>query len=214
MWTLSNLNENRTECKNVSYTSKIQTRLPSYRDQLESWNFGWILCICYTFRALNNTSADKPARTRRLICALVITMFPQVFPECGSNIIVGYHRSNVYICVLCKRMASVHTQYTGREKDCTHSAEYDMALTYMYTFLSFFKIFGLADTTPFYSSFMYDCHLKNERGLRDTAKEGRIAWKFGKEILQKSNKIWKRWSMSLLINLWNVKQLYLQKMQT
>ena len=54
---------------------KTQTDLLSYRDQLESWNFGYINWRHHSVLAANNKGADQTARMRRLICAFVVRIW-------------------------------------------------------------------------------------------------------------------------------------------
>ena len=53
----------------------IQTSLLSYRDYLESCNFGSRNKRYYTIQGANNRSADQTARMRSLICAFVVRIW-------------------------------------------------------------------------------------------------------------------------------------------
>ena len=54
---------------------KTQTGLLSYRDQLESWNFGFSKYRYCTIQVANNKGADQTALMRRLICAFVVRIW-------------------------------------------------------------------------------------------------------------------------------------------
>ena len=51
---------------------KTQTELLSRRDQLESWNFGYINWRYHSVLAAKDKGADQTARMRRLICTFVV----------------------------------------------------------------------------------------------------------------------------------------------
>ena len=64
---------------------KTQTGLHSYRDKLESWNFGFSKYRYYTNWVANNKGADQTARMRRLSCTFVVRIWlKQVFLWHGS----------------------------------------------------------------------------------------------------------------------------------
>ena len=64
---------------------ETQTSLLSYRDKLESWNFGFSKYTYYTIEAANNNGADQTAQIGRLICTFVVRIWlKQVFSWCGS----------------------------------------------------------------------------------------------------------------------------------
>ena len=54
---------------------KTQTDLLSYRDQLESQNFGYINYRYYSVLAANNKGADQTTRMHRLICTFVVRIW-------------------------------------------------------------------------------------------------------------------------------------------
>ena len=54
------------------WQSETQTSLPSYRDQLEYWNFACSKFRYNTFQLANNKGTDQSARMRRLVCAFVV----------------------------------------------------------------------------------------------------------------------------------------------
>ena len=69
---------------------KTQTGMLSYRDKLESWNFGFCKYRYYTIEVANNKGADQTAQMRRLICAFVVpTGQKQVFSWRGSNNVIN-----------------------------------------------------------------------------------------------------------------------------
>ena len=65
---------------------KTQTSLLSYRDWLESLNFGFSKYRYYTTKAANSKGADQTARKCRLICTFVVRIWhKQGFSWCGSS---------------------------------------------------------------------------------------------------------------------------------
>ena len=73
---------------------KTRTGQLSYRDELESWNFGFSKCRYYTMQAANNKGADQTARMHRLICTFVVRIWhKQVFSwRCSYNKHCTRHR--------------------------------------------------------------------------------------------------------------------------
>ena len=66
---------------------KTQTGLLSYRDKLESWNFGFSKDRYSTIWEANNKGADQTAWMRRLICAFVVRIrHKQVLSWRGLNV--------------------------------------------------------------------------------------------------------------------------------
>ena len=82
-----------------------QTGMLSYRDQLESWNFGFSKYRYYTIKVVNNKGAVLTARMCRLVCTFVVRIWlKQVFSWCGwivfgsqssVRLILVYHMSHV-----------------------------------------------------------------------------------------------------------------------
>ena len=62
-------------CLRDFQSGKTQTSLLSYRDLLESWNFGLSKYRYYTIKEANNEGADLTARMRRLIFTFVVRMW-------------------------------------------------------------------------------------------------------------------------------------------
>ena len=98
-----------------------QTGLLSYRDKLETWNFGYSKHRYYTIQAANNKGADQTARMRRLICTFVVRIWlKQVFSWCCSYGTRGIFRQKVtslailsgWACVFVKRITKRTTLMT------------------------------------------------------------------------------------------------------
>ena len=85
LWCYSNQPGHGKICLRGFRPSKTQSSLLSYRDQLESWSFGFSKYRYYTIYVVNNKGADPTVRMRRLICAFVVRMWhKQVFSWRGS----------------------------------------------------------------------------------------------------------------------------------
>ena len=81
------LSEHRHEktCLRGFRRGKTQTGLLSYRDKLESCNFGFSKYRYYTIEVANDKGAYQTARMRRLICTVVVRIWlKQVFSCRGS----------------------------------------------------------------------------------------------------------------------------------
>ena len=68
---------------------KTQTGFLSYRDHLESWNFGFSKYRYYTIKSANNKGAEQTARMRRLICAFVVRIWQNGFSHDGAQIFIN-----------------------------------------------------------------------------------------------------------------------------
>ena len=95
--------------------------LLSYRDQIENWNFTWIMSTYDTFQNANNKGADQTARMRRLVCAFVVHKPPKTgFLALRHNLHSGY-LIKYLTWVLCQLVCGLAWGGTSRAGDfkCT-----------------------------------------------------------------------------------------------